>query len=157
MAERGQKGCQNTSDDGVNEILEGFVLTPKIDGVMDTDVWAGHSRFNCTCMYMYVYIHVGIPTYIHVCMYVVYVYVYVYIIYHCGCTALPTRRLDRLIFVVRKTRNPLQLWDAPCSFQRVIHFSCGVEDTPRFLSSRQKRHFFILSSPMRYGVDRPRP
>ena len=59
--------------------------------------------------------------------------------------------------VVRKTRNPLQLWDAPCSFQRVIHFSCGVEDSPRFLSSRQKRHFFILSSPMRYGVDRLRP
>ena len=57
MAERGQKGCQNTSDDGVNEILEGFVLTPKIDGVMDSDVCAGHSRFNCT---------VGIPT----CMYV---------------------------------------------------------------------------------------
>ena len=47
MAERGQKGCQNTSDDGVNEILEGFVLTPKIDGVMDSDVCAGHSRFNC--------------------------------------------------------------------------------------------------------------
>ena len=47
MAERGQKGCQNTSDDGVNEILEGFVLTPKIDGVMDTDVSAGHRRFNC--------------------------------------------------------------------------------------------------------------
>ena len=39
----------------------------------------------------------------------------------------------------------------------VIHFSYGVEDSPRFLSSRQKRHFFILSSPMRYGVDRPRP
>ena len=50
MAERGQKGCQNTSDDGVNEILEGFVLTPKIDGVMDSDVSAGHSRFNCTCI-----------------------------------------------------------------------------------------------------------
>ncbi len=48
MAERGQKGCQNTSDDGVNEILEGFVLTPKIDGVMDSDVCAGHSRFNCS-------------------------------------------------------------------------------------------------------------
>ena len=63
MAERGQKGCQNTSDDGVNEILEGFVLTPKIDGVMDTDVWAGHSRFNCTklsttCTYMYIPVHV---------------------------------------------------------------------------------------------------
>ena len=84
-------------------------------------------------------------------------YVYIIHVYHFGCTALPTRRLDHLIFVVRKTRNPLQLWDAPCSFQRVIHFSCGVEDTPRFLSSRQKRHFFILSSPMRYGVDRPRP
>ena len=51
MAERGQKGCQNTSDDGVNEILEGFVLTPKIDGVMDSDVSAGHSRFNCSYMF----------------------------------------------------------------------------------------------------------
>ena len=53
MAERGQKGYQNTSDDGVNEILEGFVLTPKIDGVMDSDVCAGHnSRFNVQ-LYMY--------------------------------------------------------------------------------------------------------
>ena len=63
MAERGQKGCQNTSDDGVNEILEGFVLTPKIDGVMDTDVSAGHSRFNCILKISYmwyeyiIYIH----------------------------------------------------------------------------------------------------
>ena len=73
----------------------------------------------------------------------VYVYVYVYIIYHCGCTALPTRRLDHLIFVVRKTRNPLQLWDAPCSFQRVIHFSCGVEDTPRFLHELPAKTTFL--------------
>ena len=82
-----------------------------------------------------------------------YVYVYVYIIYHCGCTALPTRRLDRLIFVVRKTRNPLQLWDAPCSFQRVIHFSCGVEDSPRFLSSRQKRLYISSSCRHRCGTE----
>ena len=81
------------------------------------------------------------------------VYVYVYIIYHCGCTALPTRRLDHLIFVVRKTRNPLQLWDAPCSFQRVIHFSCGVEDSPRFLSSRQKRLYISSSCRHRCGTE----
>ena len=80
-------------------------------------------------------------------------YVYVYVIYHCGCTALPTRRLDRLIFVVRKTRNPLQLWDAPCSFQRVIHFSCGVEDSPRFLSSRQKRLYISSSCRHRCGTE----
>ena len=84
---------------------------------------------------------------------VVYVYVYVYIIYHCGCTALPTRRLDHLIFVVRKTRNPLQLWDAPCSFQRVIHFSCGVEGSPRFLSSRQKRLYISSSCRHRCGTE----
>ena len=88
----------------------------------------------------------------HTCVYV-YVYVYVYIIYHCGCTALPTRRLDHLIFVVRKTRNPLQLWDAPCSFQRVIHFSCGVEDSPRFLSSRQKRLYISSSCRHRCGTE----
>ena len=58
MAERGQKGCQNTSDDGVNEILEGFVLTPKIDGVMDTDVCAGHSRFNCRIVHTYIYMYI---------------------------------------------------------------------------------------------------
>ena len=60
MAERGQKGYQNTSDDGVNEILEGFVLTPKNDGViMDSDVSAGHtcSRFDqlydvCMCVHL---------------------------------------------------------------------------------------------------------
>ena len=60
MAERGQKGCQNTSDDGVNEILEGFVLTPKIDGVMDTDVSAGH-----TCTYV-IYVNYMYVNYIHV-------------------------------------------------------------------------------------------
>ena len=54
MAERGQKGCQNTSDDGVSEILQGFVLTPKIEEVLLTNVWAGHSRFNCT----YIHVHV---------------------------------------------------------------------------------------------------
>ena len=92
------------------------------------------------------------PGYIHTYIHT-YVYVYVYIIYHCGCTALPTRRLDHLIFVVRKTRNPLQLWDAPCSFQRVIHFSCGVEGSPRFLSSRQKRLYISSSCRHRCGTE----
>ena len=120
--------------------------------------------YTCTTTY----INIGIPTYmlsnlelgILSCIYYlcnkfvyVYVYVYVYIIYHCGCTALPTRRLDHLIFVVRKTRNPLQLWDAPCSFQRVIHFSCGVEGSPRFLSSRQKRLYISSSCRHRCGTE----
>ena len=56
-----------TSDDEVNEILQGFVLTPKIDGEINSTVSAGHSWFNCTCTctsknsyYMYVctYVHV---------------------------------------------------------------------------------------------------
>ena len=55
MAEQVQKGYSDTSDDEVNKILQGFVLTPKIDGVMDTDVCAGHSRFNCIYkLYIYV-------------------------------------------------------------------------------------------------------
>ena len=47
MAEQVQKGYGNTSDDEVNEILQGFVLTPKIDGEINSTVFAGHSWFNC--------------------------------------------------------------------------------------------------------------
>ena len=82
-----------------------------------------------------------------------FMFMFIINLYHCGCTALPTRRLDHLIFVVRKTRNPLQLWDAPCSFQRVIHFSCGVEGSPRFLSSRQKRLYISSSCRHRCGTE----
>ena len=49
MAEQVQKGYSDTSDDEVNEILQGFVLTPKIDGEINSNVFAGHSWFNCTC------------------------------------------------------------------------------------------------------------
>ena len=47
MAEQVQKGYGDTSDDEVNEILQGFVLTPKIDGEINSNVFAGHSWFNC--------------------------------------------------------------------------------------------------------------
>ena len=52
MAEQVQKGYGDTSDDEVNEILQGFVLTPKIDGEINSNVFAGHSWFNCMYMYM---------------------------------------------------------------------------------------------------------
>ena len=47
MAEQVRKGYGDTSDDEVNEILQGFVLTPKIDGEINSTVFAGHSWFNC--------------------------------------------------------------------------------------------------------------
>ena len=57
-----KQGYDNTSDNEVNEILQGFVLTPKIDGEINSTVSAGHSWFNCTgtgtCMYMYVCMYV---------------------------------------------------------------------------------------------------
>ena len=47
MVNRTKEGNGDVSDDGVNEILQGFVLTPKIDGEMEGSVCAEHSRFNC--------------------------------------------------------------------------------------------------------------
>ena len=54
MAEQVQKGYSDTSDDEVNEILQGFVLTPKIDGEINSNVSAGHSWFNCTFIFVHV-------------------------------------------------------------------------------------------------------
>ena len=47
MVDRTKEGCGDVSDNGVDDALQAFVLIRKIEREMDTNVSAGHGRFNC--------------------------------------------------------------------------------------------------------------